>query len=72
MGTHHLLDARGLRCRHFGPDSRRLEKVNIEALSSLIMMADSTPLAAGLVLEAVCLSRNIYDIPCVIVYDIEY
>ena len=46
--------------------------VNIEALSSLIMMADSTPLAAGLGLEAVCLSLNIYNIPLFILYNIAY
>ena len=72
VGTHHLLVARGPRGRDVGPDSRRLENVNIEALFSLIMMAGSTHLAAGLGLEAMCLSFKIYDICMYIIYNIQY
>ena len=72
VGTHHLLVARGLRGRDVGPNSRRLEKVNIEALVSPIMMAGRTHCAAGLGLEEMCLSQNIYDICTYIIYKIPY
>ena len=47
VGTHHLLVARGLRCPDVAPDSRRLQKVNIEALLPLIIMAGGLPLSLG-------------------------
>ena len=48
--------------RAFSPHSCRLQMMTIQALLSVIMMAGSTHHAASLGLEAMCLSRNIYDI----------